>query len=231
MSDLIMQLSDVMQAEVRSLDHVAHNAANLATPGFRSERAVLSNDFLSRVKSAEPVTAQQSVSLKDGSVSISNVATDLALRGNGWFVVEGGTGPMLTRDGRFQLSADGTLVTRNGYPVLGEDGAISGLDSTMRVSADGSITLNGAVVAKLKLVTPANPAALHAIGEGLYRHDGKFAPATGAVVVQGAYENSNVDTAADMMLLMRTTRHIETLQRSMSAYDQLLNTGINQLGK
>ena len=236
MSELIMQLSEVMRAEVKSLDQVAHNAANLATPGFRSERSVLTGDFLSQVTanshaSNTSLKAQPGISLKDGPLQVTGNQSELALRGTGWFVVASPDGPKLTRDGRFHLDAEGSLVDRRGYSVLTDTGSVSGLDKSFHVSADGTISTNGNAVAKLRIVSTSDMSALRSLGDGLYHYAGDVVAANNAAVIQGAYEASNVDTAADMMLLMRTTRHIETLQRSMSAYDQMLSTGINQLGK
>lgn len=231
MSELIMQLSEVMRAEVKSLDQLANNAANLSTPGFRSERTALGTDFLRAVAAGQQARAETRVTTKEGALQVTGQTTDLAIRGDGWFVVETADGPALTRNGRFRLTAEGELVDRMGARVLTESGAATGLKSAFSVSADGSIRQNDDVVGKLQLVTITDFSRLQAIGDGRYRYLGELIASKGAAVVQGAFESSNVDTAADMLQLMRTTRHIETLQRSMSAYDQVLNTGINQLGK
>lgn len=231
MSELIMQLSEIMRAEVKSLDQLANNAANLSTPGFRSERTALSTDFLRAVAAGQQPPAESRVSVNEGALQVTGQTTDLAIRGNGWFVLEDTEGPVLTRNGRFRLTTDGELVSRTGDRVLTDSGAVTGLKPAFSVSADGAIRQDESVVGKLQVVTIADVSKLQAIGEGKYRYSGELAPAKNAAVVQGAFESSNVDTAADMLQLMRTTRHIETLQRSMSAYDQVLNTGINQLGK
>lgn len=231
MSELIMQLSEVMRAEVKSLDQLANNAANLSTPGFRSERTALGTDFLRAVAAGQQPSIEARVSVREGALQVTGQKTDLAIRGNGWFMLETAEGSVLTRNGRFRLTTEGELVDLTGARVLTESGAIAGLKPGFSVSADGAIRQDDNVVGKLQLASITDISNLRAIGDGKYRYFGELAPAKNAAVVQGAFESSNVDTAADMLLLMRTTRHIETLQRSMSAYDQVLNTGINQLGK
>lgn len=231
MSELIMQLSEVMRAEVKSLDSLANNAANLSTPGFRSERSALGSDFLRAVTAGQQPNAETRLSTKEGALQVTGQTTDLAIRGDGWFLLESADGLVLTRNGRFRLTTEGDLVDRTGAKVLTESGSVTGLKASFAVSADGVIRQDDAIVAKLHIVTITDVSQLQAIGDGKYRYRGELTNSKGAAVVQGAFESSNVDTAADMMQLMRTTRHIETLQRSMSAYDQVLNTGINQLGK
>ena len=189
------------------------------------------NAFLGMVTNGQNEPLRHAVSSKDGPLNVTGVKTDLAIRGNGWFVVETESGPLLTRDGRFRINEEGALIDRRGLPLLAENGSISGLHEQFSVMADGSINIENRAVAKLRIVSVSDSAQLKTKGDGLYEYSGDLVPATGAAVLQGAYESSNVDTAADMMQLMRTTRHIETMQRSMSAYDQILNTGINQLGK
>jgi flagellar basal body rod protein FlgG len=231
MSDLILQLSEVMRAEVKSLDLAAHNAANLATPGYRSERTVLDGGgFLNQLTQSSPML-RAAISQQDGPLQITGASTDLAIRGAGWFALETPDGILLTRDGRFHLDSNGSLVGHHGYAVLAEQGVTFGLAPDFSVSADGSLTSHGQQTSKLRLVQARDGSQLIARGDGLYMYKGELSGSAQAAVIQGAYEMSNVDTAADMLHLMRTTRHIETLQRSISAYDQMLSTGINQLGK
>jgi flagellar basal body rod protein FlgG len=237
MSDFILQLESVMRADIRSLDAIAHNSANSMTPGYRSLHPVFSHEGIAGVVAGDAAKASSSaprpyvVRNTDGPLEISSVGTHLAIRGDGWFVVETPDGPRLTRDGRFRLSPEGGLVDRAGNPVAVESGALTGLDAEFAVMADGSVSVRGKTVGRLQIVTPGSGSDLEPQGGGLYRSSGDLVPAPSAAVVQGAYEASNVDTAADMLLLMNTSRHVETLQRSMSAYDGVLGTAINQLGK
>jgi flagellar basal body rod protein FlgG len=87
------------------------------------------------------------------------------------------------------------------------------------------------VVDSLRIVKVADEGALTAVGNGLYMANAPLTNATGFVVYQGAQERPNVDMTADMVRMMEVSRHIESMQRAIVAYDGVLNSGINQLGK
>src|SRR5262245_40685026 len=100
MTELILQLSEVMRVEIRGLDALANNAANLATPGYRSERPLPGvSHFMKQINAATQV--ETALSQQDGALQTTGKPTDLALRGDGWFMVDTPEGPRLTRDGRF----------------------------------------------------------------------------------------------------------------------------------
>lgn len=252
MSDLMISLADVMRAEIKTLDTIANNTANANTPGFRAEYASIKNvNFLDQIQNP----AEQSSSLRadgtidnslnnlssginrsiqqnDGSIKTTGTAHHLALRGPAWFVVEKDNQVYLTRNGKFQIDSEGNLKTSSGENVMGESGPIKGLRESFSITADGKVKQAQGETNRLKIVTTPRDAAFKSAGNALYQTASFEAAAPNSFsVIPGAYEVSNTDVATDMIRLMQTTRHIETIQRSISAYDQLLNVGINQLGK
>lgn len=231
MSDVVMQLAGVMSAETRSLDTLAHNAANLATPGFRSFHSALDAKALSAALSGRgAASAPIALSAGDGPLKVTGRKTDLALRGAGWFLVDTPDGLLLTRDGRFLLGADGILADRAGRPIDAGGAALGGLDADFSVLADGTVHAHGKQIGRLRIVEVKAGGEVVPAGDGLYRFNGEIEDATGVAVVQGAYEESNVRAAADMLQLMRTVRHVESIQRAISAYESAIGTGINQIG-
>jgi flagellar basal body rod protein FlgG len=72
--------------------------------------------------------------------------------------------------------------------------------------------------------------SLRALGDGLYAYEGGLHPADGSTLHQGVLEGSNVSLNDEMIRLITLSRHIESVQRAMIAYDQMLNVGINELG-
>lgn len=250
MTNLISGLADVMSAEIKNLDTIANNTANLNTPGFRTEYASLQNvNFLSQIQSA-PVNdyasttlgaiqpdkgaiVQRTVQQNDGSIKTTGVNTHLALRGEAWFVVEKNDQLYLTRNGMFRLDGEGNLKTINGESVIGDTGPINNLARDFEVGNDGKMSVDGKQIGQLMIVSTTPGAKFTHLGNGLYQTSSFYEKAVpeNYSVLSGVYETSNADTATDMIRLMQTTRHIETIQRSISAYDQLLNVGINQLGK
>lgn len=220
MSDTITAISRSLSADVEGLNTVSRNVANLATPGYQGVRDV--PDF------GQLVGVRQQVMLKDGPLKETGRALDLALRGRGFFVAQRGGQAVLVRGGNFVRAADGALLTREGDPVIGVGGAVRLPEGDLRVDAQGRIWSQGTEVAQLSVVDVAEPARLRS-GPGGYRYDGALAAWTGQVQ-QGALEQSNVDAAEQTLHLIELTRHAESVQRVMSAYDRMLDTGINRIG-
>lgn len=233
MSDLIMSLSEVMRAELDSLNSIAHNTSNSTTVGYRSQRTALDGSaFAERLKgNDDSMLLKQKLSSANGSLKITGKTTDMAIRGNGWFKVRTESGFAITRNGSFTVSDQGFLVTQDGHIVQTDQGDFTVPEQPWTMAANGSVIVQGAVLTQLAIVEVPAMHEVKALGKHLYGAERLEMANANNVVVQGALEGANVDTAGDMVRLMEATRHIETLQRSMSAYDQLLNTGINQLGK
>jgi flagellar basal-body rod protein FlgG len=222
MTDTIDTISRSLSADVRAVNTLSHNVANINTPGFRAGRVV--PDF------GTTLAPRVALDLGDGALSPTGRPLDLALRGRGFFAVERDGATLLTRAGDFRLDADGHLVNSRGDRVLGEAGPIQlGDTEALRIHADGSLHANGQSVGQLKIVEVAEPARLVAASGGDYAYDGALAAWQGSVV-QGALERANVDAAEQTVQLMELTRHAESVQRAISIYDKAMDVGINRLG-
>lgn len=235
MSDLILQLAGVIQRDIDSLKGVSQNIANANTPGYRASRtfSVLAPADLGTGTShdLEAIESLTSFNLQGGALQQTGTATDLALTGDAWFAVEDGRATLLTRDGRFHVDSAGYLVNASGLRVLGGGSPLQVDNGVLRIDSRGEVSVNDQPVARLDLVRVNDPARLTALGAGLYQYTGRMAPAQDYVVHQGVQERSNVDLGNDMVKIMEISRHVESTQRALSAYDGLLDTGINQLGK
>lgn len=249
MSDLMIGLAEVMRAEIKALDTIANNAANMNTPGYRAEHSALTNaNFISRISNPNATMINEDLSVNnmqplnlavaknvqknDGSVKTTGVSNHLALSGDAWFVVEKDGLNYITRNGKFELNSMGQLITTSGAVVVGEQGPIDGLQTGFSITSDGKVIQSGGQTNKLLIVTTSDDVTIKSLSDALYEASSYVPAETNSyALISGAYEMSNGDTATDMIRLMQTTRHIETLQRSISAYDQLMNVGINQLGK
>ncbi|MNO96050.1 flagellar basal body rod protein FlgG [compost metagenome] len=104
-------------------------------------------------------------------------------------------------------------------------------NGVLEVDSRGEVLLDEQPVARLNLVRISDPTRLTAVGAGLYQYTGRLTPAQVYVVHQGVQERSNVALGNDMVKIMEVSRHVESMQRALSVYDGLLDTGINQLGK
>ncbi|MDO8330478.1 MAG: flagellar hook basal-body protein [Fluviicoccus sp.] len=230
-----MQLASVIQREVDSVGGIAQNAANTGTPGYKTQtsftRLVQSQASDPWRDSLGKTSLHTSNNLRDGSLKNTGVTTDLALSGDGWFVVSSGHQSWITRDGRFSVDPAGVLRTAGGLTVMGEHGPLTTGTNGFKVGNDGEVVADGHLIDRLKLIRVVDDGVLVSAGNGLYDLPGNASPPLKALVHQGMLENSNVQVSADMVRLMEATRHIETMQRALQAYDAVLNSGINQIGK
>lgn len=173
-----------------------------------------------------------------GSFQITDNTFDLALSDNGFFTIEfknkaGETSTKYTRAGDFTLNRDGFLVTKDGDYVLGTNGRIR-LDPNAEaaVNKDGSITQNGAVVARLRITDFEDYDYLVKYGETYFEPvEGAKTKASEAEVFSGYLEASNVQVVSEMVDMINITRAYESNQKIMQTYDSTLEVAVNQLGR
>jgi flagellar basal-body rod protein FlgF len=202
---------------------VANNLANANSTGFRAEmhktRAVpIQGQGLPT--RAFAVDASISTNFESGPLQHTGRNYDVAVEGKGWLVVQGPDGrEAYTRDGSLELSPNGVLQTRRGYPVIGDGGPITippdsevliGKDGTLSsVSAGGSEAIIN-VLGQLKLVNPPEENLVRG-DDGLFRtRDGVPAAADENVQVAGGYtEGSNVNVVEQMVTMISLGRQFE----------------------
>ena len=212
------------KATMQRQDTLANNLANVSTPGFRAElqafRAVPveGSGASTRVYALETTTGYDAT---PGPITSTGRNLDVAAKGNAWLTVQALDGTeAYTRGGSLELSADGTLTTRSGLPVMGDGGPLQvppntavsiGLDGTVSAkSADGRSTSVG----KLKLVTPE--AALTRGEDGLFRAaDGELSADATARVQDGALEGSNVSPVETMVAMISAARQFEAQMKML----------------
>lgn len=230
MSDFIVGLSQIMRTEVNSLNAVAQNSANLNTLGYKSVRSTASENIFSSVINNTLPNVTTKVRTTNGQINFTEQPLDFAIAGDGWFGVLQNDQLKLTRNGRFHLNQDRVLVTQNGDPVLGVNGLITLPSESVAVGSDGEIIPSTGEPIQLAIYNTKDT-EVSSEGNGLYSSFEAVLTDKSVKIIQGAVEESNVDSAADMVQLMESTRHIESIQRAINTYNELLNTGINQLGK
>src|ERR1700685_2938919 len=149
-------------SRTQALDTIANNLANGSTGGFRSERngvssvlahtGVVSSSALNQAINNYGLLSGTTLDGTQGALQKTGNDLDVGIEGPGYFVVQTANGPMYTRNGAFQVSSKGQLVTATGDAVMGDKGVISLPPGTVSVSPDGTISYNGAVAGKLKMV-------------------------------------------------------------------------------
>ena len=145
---------------------------------------------------------------------------DLAIEGSAYFKVQTRTGPAYTRNGAFQVSTTGQLTTASGDTVLGESGPIQLPRGKVGVSPDGTISVDGALAGKLKLVTFAAGTRPTSHGTAYYAAPAAAEqPATNVAVRQGSLESSNVSPVEGMVQLISAQRAAESMRHVLSMLD------------
>jgi flagellar basal-body rod protein FlgF len=208
------------KATMTRQDALAHNLANANTAGFRADLSafravpVRGEGATTRVHAME---ATAGFDAADGPITQTGRSMDIAIRGAGWIAVQGLDGnEAYTRAGGLELSADGTLQTRAGFPVLGDGGPIVvPQGATVSIGADGTVTAKAGTtpptpVGQIKLVNPP-VGELRKGADGLMRvAGGDPAPPDPAVrIVDGALEGSNVNPVESMVGMIAAARQFE----------------------
>ena len=246
-----------MLAQQLNVDVIANNIANMNTTGYKRQRAEFQDllyQNLRRVGSASseagtivPSGVQLGVGVKpaaiyritqQGSLSITDNPLDLAISGKGYFSIELPSGDTAyTRAGTFQISADGEIVTADGFIVqpsvtIPPDaiGITVNADGVVSVNIDGQVA--DQVVGQIELATFPNAAGLDAVGQNLFLET----TASGQAVVgnpglpgfgaieQGALEASNVDVVSEITNLITAQRAYEMNSRVIQASDEMLSS-------
>jgi flagellar basal-body rod protein FlgF len=129
----------------------AHNLANSSTPGFRADRVFT----LAGAEGGGPV-AEQARTITPGPVSPTSRPLDLALEGEGFFVVSTPDGERLTRQGSFHLDADRRLVDTAGNPVQGQGGDLILPPGEPVFDATGGLHVDGVRIDALRIERPVH---------------------------------------------------------------------------
>jgi len=223
-----------LQAQTQALELMANNVANVNTTGYRGQlpmfRSVLTeagpelSNPLNRVINDFGVLGGSRTDLSAGNLESTGNTLDLAIEGNGFFAVQGKAGTLYTRNGNFQVSTKAQLITTSGDLVLGELGPITMPNGAVSISPDGTISVEGAVAGKLRLVDFVPGTLLNAEGKAYYSApDAAARPAADSQVRQGMLESSNVDAVRAVVDLISVQRQAEMLERALSLYQSNFN--------
>lgn len=184
-----------------------------------------------------------------GQLRPTNNPLDLGLRGKGLFEVLTPNGVRYTRRGNFTISSQGFLVTDQGFPVLSKlsPAQLQSPDtpqpsarripvgsSRVSVNMQGEIFQNGQKQADLSVVEFNDLHALRKEGSSLFINKDNKNISTqplASVIHQGFVEESNVNAVAEMSSLISATRHFESIQRALKAYDNMAQKGVNEIAK
>jgi flagellar basal-body rod protein FlgG len=270
-----------MRAQQFRLDAVANNLANVDTDGYKRDVAAFKAfpELLIRRQDddgvyhipfgsadAAPIVGKMGMGVElnelytnfdQGEPKETQSDFDLMLEGKGFFAVATPYGERYTRNGSFILGMEGFLETKEGYPVLGENGPIRVKANNFQVDKEGRVWVNaaypdepGIMVGReanqwedqvlldiLKIVEFDLDRYLEKQGSSLYRESETSGPAMvmeegqRPKVLQGFIESSNVDPVVEMVQMIEVNRAYEANQKVIQTEEAALGTLINQVMK
>ncbi len=227
-----------MAAQQRNLDTISDNLANSEVAGFKGSADEFAALAAPGERSMGTIALGQHVVFTQGKLERSNGPCDLAIDGNGFFIVRDRKRVAYTRDGQFSRAADGTLRNAAGWRL---DGVRIPADAvSIKVGEDGAVTATmsgGATkrVATIPLASFAAPERLESIGGMLFianPNSGSprlFRPsAAGASQIRfGMLEQSNVSIVESMMQILAAQRAYEANAKGVQAADEMLRIANN----
>lgn len=238
MSGLVESATAIMRMAERRLDVVAHNVANIATPGYKRRIGfadIVANALAGRAAggTGRPTAdALPELTIRSdgeqGKLQDTGDPFDLAISGPGYFRLRAGDATLYTRQGQFHRDPDGLLVTPQGYALQqagGGDLVIEGPAAT--IAEDGTVTDSGRPVGRVALERAEDEATLTPVGESFFTAGaGAMSDAETAVVRQGMVEASNVSLGDEMTQSMAALRQAETGARLIQLYDDLMGRAV-----
>jgi flagellar basal-body rod protein FlgF len=152
--------------------------------------------------------------LQVGSVELTSNPLDVAINGEGYFTVQTDAGDRYTRDGHFRLDDTGTLVTSDGYAVLGTGGSPIVLTGRGEISItpEGAVSDNGVTVGQIGVVKFQNEQTMQREFGSLYSTTEAPEPVPAPSLVQGGLERSNVQPIVEMSQMIELLRGFQASQ-------------------
>ena len=230
-----------LRARMESLDLLANNVANASTGGYKADREFYSLYLAPEAAESDdprtmPVIDRPWIDLAQGPIHETGSPFDVALSGKGFFVVDGPSGPLYTRNGNFRISPAGRLVTSDGYAVRNASGGSLDLQSSLpfNISADGTVVQNGGQIGQIAVADFASTTGLAKQGANYFRStDPTLKPAapTGTSIEQGKLEGSNTGSAEAAVRLVSVLRQFEMLQKAVSLGTEMNRRAIEEVAK
>jgi len=227
---------------MRELEITANNLANIDTPGYKVDRCRTTaslnhisrqefDKFRNQLKDIRDLLDVKT-SYTQGSMRNTDNPLDLAIEGEGFFVVEGEDGDLYTRSGAFKLDTEGYLIASDGRRVMGEGGPIQITAGEFVVSSDGEVLADGQSVDRLLIVDfKENQDLTKKAGTYFEAPRGRERPAVEYSIVQGALESSNVNLMKTMIQLIQTQRSFNSYMKMIGTQNDLNSRAVQDLAR
>ena len=214
---------DAMAANVHRLDAVTYNLANAGTIGFKRRLTAVEARETGHRGQMLDVEARTRVDFSQGPIQQTGNRFDLALDGDGWFVVEGPQGELMTRRGDFRVNGEGLLETQEGYPVAWQ-AAPARLEATgtaITVGGNGEVYQDGVSVGQLQIVSLPEQDRMREVDSGYWLADpSSRRQPSDAVVHQFHLEGSNSTAVDELVQMISVQRQYESAAKLLQMLDR-----------
>ena len=228
----------------RELDVIANNMANVTTNGFKARSSRFAS-FLMDGASADSfkpndrrldyvIDRGTALDTGEGAIEITRNPLDVAIKGDGFFVVQTPAGERYTRNGAFTLDSRGRLVTSDGHAVAGDNGPIT-FDQTetdISIAPDGTVASRQSQHGKIRVVRFADSRAMTNDGGNTFSSTTPAQPAGASSKLEsGAVERSNVRPVLEMTRLIEVNRAYANVAGMIGRMDELKRTAVSRLAE
>ncbi|MCV6602588.1 MAG: flagellar basal-body rod protein FlgF [Cohaesibacter sp.] len=227
----------------RKMDVIANNLANINTAGYKADNLLFEEYIMptARMNEFRPLDKKLSYVIDDrithqfapGTIRETGNPVNMAFNDDSsWFVIQAPGGERYTRNGEFDINAQGELVSTEGYPVLGQDGPITFTteDSNIAISRDGVISTERGEIGRIRVVTFDNQDIMVKEGFSLFKHENPQ-NVENPDLMSGMVESSNVKGVVEISRMIEVTRAYASLAKAQKSTNDLRERAIEKLGK
>ena len=226
---------------LRELDVIANNIANSGTVGYKRESSVFT-EYVNSLKNQSSLDAlESSVSMgrlgahvshfESGELRRTGGTYDIAIDGEGFFLVGTQQGDRLSRAGNFQTDNNGILVNFAGDPVLDNAGGQIQIPQNINrlvIGPDGTLSADGLELGRIGIVT-APVETLVRSGDNLWATTDGFEPVIAPRVLQGFLEGSNVEPVVEIARMIEVQRYYDAGQKIMDMEDERIKSVVTSI--
>ena len=236
-------LASGMLTQNRILNTVSNNISNADTVGFKKSdmtTKAFGDLLIERVKNGEATPVGHTTLMNtvdrtytdytEGEINKTGRILDFAINGDGFFGIQTNNGTIYTRNGSFDIDANGYLVLKGKGRVLGQNGPIKPNTDNITSDGSGNIFAGGKKVGQIAVYGFSDLNTLKTTGEGVYTGN-----SSGLIknpkLLWKCTENSNVNMANEMTNAIAAQRQLQNCSEALKMYDQVLDEATTQIGK
>jgi len=228
-----------LYSKMKDVSVTANNLANINTVGYKREIPLF--EYMLRNANNELDEKKQLTDFTEGNFMQTGNTFDLAIQGEGFFVIETERGKELTRDGKFSVTEDGYVVNREGNKVMGRSGEINVYEGVLdkdrgniTISEDGEVKAGDLELNRILIVKPEDGSDVQrTAGQNFYSENQDYVTLEEEQyqIKQGFLEEANVNPVLELQNLIQTSKDSEALQKLISSLDTMMGYASKDVGK